>query len=93
MFDYNTTFKNYSICEDLLGDFASKALVPQLSEISDFLNGYCNNFKLKLTSEGFLDYATFSYDLNNGFAVESAQVRLTITDIGTTVLPHNLVVE
>lgn len=92
VFDYNKTFKNYNICDELLGDFASKAIVPQLNEVSGFLNGYCNAFKLKLTSDGFIDYVTFNYDLNNGYAAENAQVRLTITDVGTTVLPHNLVV-
>lgn len=93
VFDYNKTFKNYSICEELLGDFASKAMVPQLNEISSFLNGFCKSFKLKLTSDGYLDYATFTYDYNNGFAAEAASVRLIISDVGTTKLPHNLVVK
>lgn len=92
IFDYNTTFKNYSVCDELLSDFASKAIVPQLNNVSSFLNSFGKSFKIKLNSDGFIDYVTFSYDYSDEYAVNNAQIRLTITDVGTTTLPYDLVI-
>ena len=75
-----------------MSDFASKAIVPQLNNVSSFLNSFGKSFKIKLTSDGFIDYVTFSYDYSDEYAVNNAQIRLTITDVGTTTLPYDLVI-
>ena len=91
LFDYNKTFKNYSVCDDIVSNFAHKAIVPQLNVLSGYLDGYGNSFKIKLTSSGDIDYISFSVSYSDYFESISANIRLTFTNVGTTVLPHNLV--
>jgi len=90
LFDYNKTFKNYSVCNEVMSDFATKAIVPQLNEMSNYLDGSIDSFKIKLTSSGELDYVSFSFYYDDGFFQEAASAKLYFSNIGTTELPYNL---
>lgn len=92
LFDYDKTFKNYNVCDEIVADFATKAIVPQINEMSSYLDGYGETFKVRLTDSGDIDYITFNFNYNDGFFARSASVRLTFSNVGTTVLPYNLVI-
>ena len=90
LFDYNKTFNNYSACNEIVKDIATKAFVPQINEVQYYLDGSVDSFKVKLTSAGDLDYISFSFKYDDGFFQEAASVKLSFTNIGTTELPFDL---
>ena len=75
-----------------MSDFATKAFLPCVNEMSYYIDGTCDTFKAKLTSAGELDYVTFSYYYDDGFFQSAANVKITYTNVGTTELPFEIAV-
>ena len=93
IFNYNKEKNCFSICEEMKQYIASIAIVPPLSTISQYLDKFGTGMDVYLTEDGNIDYVEFSFLFHNGFEYLESKSILRFSNIGTTVLPYNLIVK
>ena len=75
----------------MVNRIANLAFVPVMNPVANYLED-TTKFLIRLDNEGFIDYISFSFE-NNSFYTIEGKCELSFTNVGTTVLPHNLDVE
>lgn len=93
IFEYDSFRDIYGICEEMKSYIASIAFFPPFNTITEELNGNGNKFRIRLTDSGDIEYVSFGYSMDYFLFTRSAEVELIFENVGTTVLPHDLVVE
>ena len=91
IFNYNSEKDVYSICDELVGYIGYIALVPPITEFSLYLMDYGTGMEVFLNDNDELDRIEFSYLYHDGFNYDDGKVVMKFSNVGTTVLPHNLV--
>ena len=91
LFDYQSFRKTYECCPEMVNRIANLAFVPIMNPVANYLED-TTKFLIRLDNEGFIDYISFSFEDNSFYAIEG-KCELSFTNVGTTVLPHNLDVE
>lgn len=91
IFNYNKEKNSFTICDNMKSYIASIALVPPITEFSLYLMDYGSGMEVFLNDNGELDRIEFSYLYHDGFNYDDGKVVMKFSNVGTTVLPHNLV--
>ena len=91
LFNYQSFRKTYEADSVIVNRIAELAFVPVLNPVSNYL-GYTIKFLARVGSDGNLENISFSF-YNEGFYTIEGKCNLYYSNIGTTVLPHNLEVE
>lgn len=91
IFNYQSFRKTYEVCKEMLPTIGKMAFVPPINPINDYL-GDIIKFLVRTTNDGNIDYVSFTFE-SSGWSTVEGKCTLSYDNIGTTVLPHNLVVE
>ena len=70
--------------------FPAIAMVPPISTITMYLDGYSTYFDVKLTKSNEIEYIKFGYFYENIQYVDIGHATMTFSNVGTTKIPHGV---